>query len=147
MDQYFQRRKKMNQAEPLPSPAEQVKPEPMQEIEIADISSKRVTRLDAETVVTIDTGITVTVPAGLEISVMQSVRNPGAVVVHLDPKLARIYGTGKNWTEEKIYQQFGTQFSETIKAWDEMVNTLAVTEIPEDEIKQDQSSADLVTIN
>jgi hypothetical protein len=106
-----------------------------EEIDVKEMSAKRVMTLVDPMTVTLDTAITAEVPAGSEVTVMQSVRNPGMVVVHLDHKLARIYGTGKCWTEQKIYRQFGKQYHATLQAWDEMVNVLATTEIPEDEIK------------
>jgi hypothetical protein len=103
-----------------------------EQLDIEEMSSKRVLVTADACVMSLSKSATITVPSGEEITVMQSVRNPGAIVVHLDPRLARIYGTGKNWTEQKIYQQFGKQFHATLQAWDEMVNVLATTEIPED---------------
>jgi hypothetical protein len=103
-----------------------------EQLDVEEMSSKRVLVTAEAMTVTLDTAITAEVPAGAEVSVMQSVRNPGNVVVNLDPKLARIYGTGKCWSEAKIYQQFGKQYHATLQAWDEMVNVLATTEIPED---------------
>ena len=103
-----------------------------EQLDVEEMSSKRVLVTAEPMTVTLDASITVEVPAGEEVSVMQSVRNPGSVTVHLNPKLARIYGTGKNWTEAKIYQQFGKQYHATLQAWDEMCCQLAITEIPED---------------
>jgi hypothetical protein len=114
--------------EPIPE-----EPLTQEELDIKEMSEKRVLTLAESLVVEIEKDISFAVPAGKTVEVMQSVRNPGSVIVHLDPTLARLYGSGKCWTEAKIYKKFGKQYHATLKAWDEMVNVFAITELPEDE--------------
>jgi hypothetical protein len=122
---------------PVEKTAEQIEAEKQAEnkrVAVAEISSARVKVIVETTNVKI-CGCDYSVLKGHEVSVAQSVRNPDAIVVHLAGDNARIFGTGKNWTMEKIYEVFGMErfmeISDIIRAWDAMVNELAIMELPE----------------
>jgi hypothetical protein len=124
---------------PVEKTAEQIEAEKQAEIkrtDIAEMSSKHTTVTEKAIVISIGEA-TASVPSGKEISVMQSVRNPGEIIVHLAPGSdnARIFGTGHAWTPEKLYEKFGAErFKEiaaVVQAWDELMNKLAITELPE----------------
>jgi N-acetyl-gamma-glutamylphosphate reductase len=111
--------------------AEAQKQADIKKADIAEMSINRIFIIEKAMVISMVDGVTAAIPSGKSIEVAQSVRNPGAIVIHLSGDNARIFGTGKQWTEEKIYSTFGKKYHETIQAWDTMVNELAITDLPE----------------